>query len=371
MKKVVIISTFDVLFDRVKLLREYYESKNLDVTVITSDYSHRQKKKYTNENADIHIPVKAYKKNLSIDRLQSHMQFAKGAKSKVEELSPDIIHCIVPCNSLCQTMSEYKKTHKVKLIFDVNDLWPESLPVGNIKKLFPFTLWKNKRDKYIDSADMILSECNFFRQVLKTENKSKWHTLYFSKKEMPIKSTPKINVQTLNYCYLGSMNNIIDIDLIQQILIESSKLKPTTLHIIGGGEKKNDLINGLSSSSVKVVDHGFIYDQDKKQEIFDQCHYGLNIMKETVFVGLTMKSMDYMCGALPIINTIKGDTKKMCEEYGAGHNINKDNLLSVVSQISKETIQDNLIKRDAIKRMYIDNFSQAVFNQTLDGLDIV
>ena len=41
--KVAIISTFDTFFDRVDLLKEYYQEKGLEVTVITSDYSHRLK----------------------------------------------------------------------------------------------------------------------------------------------------------------------------------------------------------------------------------------------------------------------------------------------------------------------------------------
>ena len=55
--KVAIISTFDTFFDRVDLLKEYYQDKGLEVTVITSDYSHRLKEKYQNNKADIHPSV--------------------------------------------------------------------------------------------------------------------------------------------------------------------------------------------------------------------------------------------------------------------------------------------------------------------------
>ena len=83
--KVAIISTFDTFFDRVDLLKEYYQSKDADVTVITSDYSHRLKEKYRNEKADVQIPVREYKKNLSVDRLRSHDEFAKKTKAYLAE----------------------------------------------------------------------------------------------------------------------------------------------------------------------------------------------------------------------------------------------------------------------------------------------
>ena len=117
--------------------------------------------------------------------------------------------------------------------------------------------------------------------------------------------------------------------------------KKVGLHIIGGGEKKELLISGLKNHAVNVIDHGYIFDQDEKQHILDQCNYGLNIMKDTVMVGLTMKSMDYMCGGLPLINTIKGDTAKICDEYQVGYNINKNNLNDIVSKISLETVPFN------------------------------
>ena len=227
--KVAIISTFDTFFDRVDLLKEYYQSKDADVTVITSDYSHRLKEKYRNEKADVQIPVREYKKNLSVDRLRSHDEFAKKTKAYLETLLPDIIHCIIPCNSLCQTLSDYKQNHKVQLIFDVNDLWPESLPVGNFKHRFPFTLWKNRRDKYIDNANIVLSECDYFKEILHKEHSSKWHTLHFAKKMHPSNTVGTFTLEEFSFCYLGSINNIIDIDLIVAFLNACTKLKKSKI----------------------------------------------------------------------------------------------------------------------------------------------
>ena len=63
----------------------------------------------------------------------------------------------------------------------------------------------------------------------------------------------------------------------------------------------------MKSAGAEVFYHGKVFDSKEKNRIFETCHYGLNIMKDSVFVGLTMKSMDYFEG-LPIINNIQGDT---------------------------------------------------------------
>lgn len=368
--KVAIVSTFDTFFDRVNLLKDFYQKKGYEVCVITSDFSHRLKEKYINEQADVQISVKEYQKNLSLNRLRSHFLFAKDVKEYLGTFKPDLIHCIIPCNSLCQTMSEYKKLNSCRLIFDLNDLWPESLPVGKIKKVFPFTLWKDKRDRYINDADLILTECNYFREILRKEQDSKWHTLFYSKKDLPIESSPQWHSDSLHFCYLGSINNIIDIDIIENFLEKCAQQKPTFLHLIGGGEKKEFLIQSLQKKSISVIDHGYIFDQKKKQDIFDECRYGLNVMKNTVIVGLTMKSLDYMCGGLPIINTIQGDTADFCKTRGIGYNIDSNNIQEIVDRIVMENEEENKKSREAIKSLYLSTFTQEAFNSELERLDL-
>ena len=117
------------------------------------------------------------------------------------------------------------------------------------------------------------------------------------------------------------MNNIIDIDAIGNILRELNKCKPVTMHVIGGGEKIDLLLDVCRQNSSKLEFHGKVFDRDEKKRILDGCHYGLNVMKKTVCVGLTMKSMDYMEFGLPIINNIEGDTWDIIDRLGIGYNI--------------------------------------------------
>ena len=91
-------------------------------------------------------------------------------------------------------------------------------------------------------------------------------------------------------------------------------------------------------SGAKVIDHGKIYNQEEKKGIFDSCHYGLNIMKPSVCVGLTMKSIDYFEFGLPIINNIKGDTWEAIEKYDCGVNLGKKKLHLSVEENSNQRL---------------------------------
>ena len=116
---VALVYAFDTCLDRVQLLKKYYTSRGHEVKSVTSNFSHRKKAVY-DPSTDVVIPVREYHKNLSLDRILSHKQFAKGARKALCEIQPDLVHCIIPCNSLVKEMSKYKKEHgDVKIIYDI------------------------------------------------------------------------------------------------------------------------------------------------------------------------------------------------------------------------------------------------------------
>ncbi|WP_300845630.1 hypothetical protein, partial [uncultured Dubosiella sp.] len=295
MSKVAIVCAFDTYFDRVRMLRTYFKHKGDEVVVLTSDFSHREKQKIQYyPGADHLIPAHPYTKNLSVHRLYSHYMLAKKMKAKIEEIKPDVIYCLVPANSLTKMMALYKKEHpEVRLYFDVIDLWPETMPINKYLSLPPFRIWRKLRDKYLPAADRVFTECALYQDVLDQKDNHQFETLYWARKELPCSFADLISEEELHFVYLGSINHIIDIDFITEFLRKCNEHKACTLHIIGGGESKDLLISKLKECHVAVIDHNKIFEQEKKQAVFDQCNYALNVMKESVVVGLTMKSLDY------------------------------------------------------------------------------
>lgn len=366
---IAIIYAFDTFNSRVSLLKEYYEGKGATVVTFASDFSHVKKEKILESPlVDNFIKTYPYSRNLSLRRLYSHFCFAKDAEKLVKKRKFDILHVMVPCNSLVYTMSKVKKEFpNTKLIFDVIDLWPETMPISKFKNLFPFTLWKNLRDHTIDQADLILTECNLFKKVLHKEHDAKYRTLYWTGDKMPLESHTNLSENVINFCYLGSMNNIIDIDYIVDFLSECSNYRQIRLHLIGDGESKQTLIQRVEECHIPVIDHHKIYDQKKKQEIFDQCNYGLNVMKKSVVVGLTMKSLDYMCGQLPIISTIEGDTKDFCNKYNIGFHVPHDQIREFAHIISLQTVDEQNVQRDQIRKLYLKYFTKESFFLSLDS----
>lgn len=369
--RVVIVNCFDTYEDRIDLLHDFFIDKDNDVTIIQSDFRHFSKVKRTEEKQDfIFIESKPYYKNMSMARLTSHYSYAKKAFHLVEDLQPDLLYVIIPPNSLAKFASIYKgRNRNVKLIFDLIDLWPETMPVGKIKAFPLFVFWRLMRDKSLKHADFVITECDLYQSILKVVLKGiKTKTVYLAKREVNIESHPSFNKDEIHLCYLGSINNIIDIPKIKILIKLIHQIKPVTLHIIGDGESKDILIDEIKSTGAIVEYHGKIYDSQEKQKIFDKCQFGLNIMKDNVCVGLTMKSIDYFQAGLPILNNIQADTVQIVDKYRIGINVTDGNIENVANKIANANMQELLVMKENTYKLFSSLFSVEAFNEKLEDV---
>lgn len=297
-----------------------------EVTALASDFLHIEKKK-RDDHKDGYVYFEAipYQKNLSIQRIRSYTDISAKMFRYVEENIEkfDLLWIVFPPNTFVRDAYRLKQEHpEVKIVLDLIDLWPESMPVGISSDVFPMSVWKNRRDKYIGCADHFVSECDLFRtRIAKAAEGIPATTIYLARTDNGYAPDLHLDEDSLHLCYLGSVNNIIDIDAVGNILRELNKCKPVTMHVIGGGEKIDLLLDVCRQNSSKLEFHGKVFDRDEKKRILDGCHYGLNVMKKTVCVGLTMKSMDYIEFGLPVINNIEGDTWDIIDRLGIGYNI--------------------------------------------------
>lgn len=321
-KEIVLVSYYDWYEKRLSKVENVCKELGYEVKCYTSNFDHMTKKKREpiyNENV-ILIDVPKYKKNISVSRLYSLWVFSRKVRKLLLKGEPEIVYCIVPPNSLVKNI--ILPEHRYKVIFDVMDLWPESMPIGFFEKSFIYKKWKKLRDDYIKKADYIITECDLFKEKIeRNTSQNKLQTIHLTRNMSIFNNQYDLDMDTINLCYLGSINNIIDIDAIAKLIKELSYYKPVILHIIGIGEKKEELLNAAEASGATVFDHGVIYDKQAKQEIFQQCHYGLNIYKENTCIGLTIKTIDYFENGLPILNSIGADTKQLVDTYGCGYNL--------------------------------------------------
>lgn len=359
-KIVYIVSCSDHYNFRLHIVDRYFQESGYKTIYLTSDFDHDTKASFScSVPSSIQLHAKAYKKNLSIQRVLSHRSFAKSVYKYLCRLEnkPNVVFMHIPPNFLAHYAAKYKKKNpEVKLIFDIFDLWPETFPSNKLKKILApiFGIWSGLRDKSFKYADFIVSECDLFREKLKlTDDVS--GTVYLGGKKLSVPlANAVLQEDKLELCYIGSINNIISISTICRLLSELVLKKNVVLHIIGKGESEPEFVNSAKATGAEVIVHGPIYDDAEKQEIIKRCHFGLNIMKESVCIGLTMKSVEYFRYGLPIINNIPADTKKFVEKYGIGLELDTQ----CVSKLLSLTVEECLKMRENVRRTYEEFFTE-------------
>jgi len=369
--RVAIVNCFVAWKDRLDMVIEYFEGKGYEVNVIHSNFDHMQKIKFsTTDSRYKMIDVKPYYKNMSLKRIVSHIKFSKDAFKEVALNDYKIVYVFAPPNYLIKEAAQYKKKkcNDNVIAIDLIDMWPESIPLKMFRNNFFFKLWSGYRDSFIDYADIILTECDYYFEILQAKMDARKHyTLHWASKDYQQSTELPLCSEPLYIAYLGSINNIIDIDLIIAILTNLKKNRDVVFEIVGDGEKRNLLLSKLINHGIKYNYHGKVYDPEKKKLIFDKCHYALNIMKDNVKVGLTMKSIDYFRYELPIINSIPGDTYKLINDYGIGLNIDRKNLNYTINELLRISTEDLRIMKANTHIVYKKFFSEDAFIDKLDS----
>ena len=340
-----------------------YVKKGYDVIYVTSDFDHMTKKRYCfNEYKNSkQLHVISYKKNLSISRILSHLMFSYKTFYMLLACKPELVYVEVPNNSLVKSSAKYKKINNAEIIVDVFDMWPESMPVKtkNMIVNWGFDIWRNFRNKNLKFADQIWIECDYYRELLSAQKINlPMETKYLKLKNAETSIEMKVSEEEIDLCYLGSINNIIDISLIEKIVSEFAKNKRTRIHIIGDGERKDEFLDILKKNSIEIIDHGKVYEIDKLQEIFNQCWFGINVLREDLAIGITMKSISYFRGGLPIINTVQGDTSRFVEECNIGINVDRHDVKSCVLRILNITKDDLACMKNNTRNLFEQKFAE-------------
>ena len=363
---IIIVNAFETYELRSDLLAQTMKEAGHSVCIYQSDFLHREKVTRTDQKDGVRFfHADPYARNMSWQRAHSHAKLSRRIFDAVAASAQgiDMLWVLAPPNSFVKDAAAVKKQFPhIKLVYDLIDLWPESIPVPHLKNIWPFTQWGKMRNSGLSCADYVVTECSLYQKVLKKYlSAEKAATLYWARPDAKITPHLKQDKDCLSLCYLGSINNLIDIPVIGAIIRDLSEMWPVRLHVIGDGEKRDELLQEAARAGAEVQFHGKIYDANKKQEIFDQCHFGLNIMKPMVCVGLTMKSMNYFEVGLPVINNIRGDTWDFVAEEKIGLNYSGNQKL-IVPELPGPESHENVL------RFYKDTLSLSIFKKNVNTI---
>lgn len=329
------------------MVRNILLSSGHDVFTITSDFCHANKESvfYSENNIKTFFTFK-YFTNTGFSRLLSHflltfsfiLWYLKN-KNKFE-----CVYVTSPF-AICSMFVGF--FGRSKLIIDVIDFWPDSLPFPNAFLYNLITFFWHKINYYsYKNADYIISLSSNFLDLIPSSKKK----LQIGLGTFSNFVDYKCNDDIINLVYVGNIGNLYDFTtLIDAINLSHNKFH---LHLVGAGDVLIELIDILKYYDIDYKYYGCIYDSYELKKIMSQCQIGFNGFKGSTNASFSYKALTYFSYGLPIINSMKGDLSFIINKYNLGYNYLAEDPTSLSFILNN--ISDLMTKHSCV-RSYFNN----------------
>jgi glycosyltransferase involved in cell wall biosynthesis len=173
---------------------------------------------------------------------------------------------------------------------------------------------------------------------------------------------------TIRIAYIGKMGHIQDFESLIVICRLLSAKVPVEVILVGGGERAEWLREELRKLPIKVSDHGYVWDQGRLADILTTADFGFNGYRLSAEVALSYKSMDYLSCGCALINSAKGDTWELVEQYRAGLNYAPGGTEATAAALLALSAEQRRVQRENALGLFREHFSLRVMNHAMDGV---
>lgn len=351
-------------YSRFRTLAEIL-SKFYNVDIITSTFQHWEKKqrnieKLQMENINKKYKLRfayepGYKTNIDVRRIISHKIATRNIKRILYKNHYDLIYCIIPDNKMAAMVAKYAKKNEIKIIIDVEDLWPEAMQmVLSLPSFLDYILFKSFRKNAkiaYEIADGIIGTSDEYRDIpetkygIKTQNKK---TVYvgcnLKEFDLGIKKFSneiKKNANEFWVMYAGNLGASYDLET---LLRASAKMKSSLkkkekeiiIKILGGGPKEQELKKLAQQIDANVDFVGYV-SYEKMAAYLSKTDVTINSFVKSAPQSIVTKIGDYLASGKPMINTCSSlEFRNKVQSDGFGINVeaeNADELSKVILKL--------------------------------------
>ena len=327
--------------------------KDIEVTLISSDFSHQNKKhrfnnwidlKQSEGNRLVLIPSPGYKHNIGFLRIFDHLilGFRLHKWMKKQTNIPDVIFIGYPPIEMSFFAVKWASQNNVPLLVDVKDLWPDLFLDYFPKKLkklgkillFPYFYMKKFIFKKADGFCTMSQE--YMDLMLNISNRSSNEFDIVSHLSAP---DPKIiDIDEINkakswwknyhkidlshkrrFIFVGSFMSVFDFGPFKENLIKlKEKINDFEVVICGQGVYRKEIERTfLGISNVKIVEW---IDYPKIVALTSSSSGAIIPYKdiENYRINIPNKVVDALSLGLPILTTVDGSIRKLCEKKNVG-----------------------------------------------------
>ena len=360
MKDILLITNY-WHFECEKASSRYYTLANMIVEsrhrleIITSTFYHATKKHRQYEERFLNsFPYKitmvhepGYAKNISITRLISHKIFAENVLKYIKNRKkPDVIYCVIPSLDVANLVAKYANRNNIKLIIDIQDLWPEAfrmafdIPIISDLLFYPLKIKANNAYK---AADEIVAVSDTYVERALTVNKKceKGHSVYLgielSKFDVFASKTNQIEKPSdeIWLAYIGALGHSYDLITVIDALkiLRDQGIRNIKFIVMGDGPLKTIFKNHAETQNVNVEFTGLL-NYEKMVSILTRCDIAVNPIIKNSVASIINKVADYAAAGLPVLNTQESaEYRKIIKNEVIGFNCENGNPYDLADKL--------------------------------------
>lgn len=328
---------------RYRTMADIIIENGYDLEIVTSSFRHLTKKQRNIDKIYLEsLPYKVtllhepgYKKNISLFRLYSHHILAKNIDKYLKKRKkPDAIIVSVPSLDVADVATRYANENGVKVIVDIQDLWPEAFKMAiNVPILSDllFLPMKLRADKIYSRADRIMAVSDtYVKRGLKHNHKdTKGLSIYIgTDPELVSNELRDKIVYKPDYefwiGYIGTLGHSYDIrlviDAIQEISAKYSQ--KIVFKVMGDGVLKSEFETYAEKKGVNCDFTGFL-SYGQMMATLKACDIAVNPIVGKSVSSIINKVSDYAIAGVPVINSQKSkEYRNLLTKYKCGLNCN-------------------------------------------------
>jgi glycosyltransferase involved in cell wall biosynthesis len=284
------------------------------------------------------IPVRPYRRHVSLRRWLSHRDYARGLKrlgeaaiASQELPPPDVLIASLPPLGVLNTLAPWKQRYRTRFVLDLMDAWPETfyrlLPRSLRSTLGPllFAPGHASARRAYQLADRISGVGQgFLNRAIAAGFTGPTHLCYHGTdlKRFAPAATPAIPGEPLQALYLGAMNRGYDLDTLITVADcwKKENRLPWRIHLAGNGDQVERLkarCSRLGLGPDRIRWHGYL-DAAAVATLMQQCHLGLVLNRPDTLVCCPYKAAEYAAAGLPMITCLGGEFASLLTTWRAG-----------------------------------------------------
>lgn len=363
------------------------------VTHFTSTFRHTSKQQRFEKNTRLEIEPgyaveyvrsKGYGKNISLERIVAHRDFAKKLVEYVEDRQkPDIIFISMPPLDSADRLIKWATENRIPVVTDIIDPWPDSFikdvpaflkPVSKVL-IQPFY---TKLQRILENSTVVTSISNGYLDWAKSRYTDIGRTECFypalnleeiqSKIEKLQEKEPRNN-EVLRVIYVGSLGSSYDMPaIVEAAAILDNKYPGEIEFVVAGSGPQSDLVEEYVQKLNNLSYLGWISDEELIRQYYHS-DLGLIQHKNNLTQTVTYKLFSYLSAGLPILNSLQSEMADIIEKHNVGMNNDNGDYQALAENIEvyfKDREKLEVCKNNAIQLTREKGDSSVVYGNMMD-----